>query len=218
MKKVMTEEQIEDIFSKLKSGDENVFFLESMLYNENLYLVEVYSKKYELNYDDVQDLYSDIFGKIYKNIIEGKTKASSFSRYIQTIMGKECLHRHALNSSQKDQEEIISLMSPYVENLASNKEKAIQREEEVKRESILIVITVLENISNDSNLRKKYDITKQEISIVRDFYGVNKNNTVMPIFNIAEKYGKSDLEIKAILHSAMKKIRKIDEFNIGVKL
>lgn len=217
MEKTLTNEELIDIFDKLKKKEGNKLFLEKTLYNANLNLVNIYSKKYDLDRDDTMDLYNDIFGKIYTNVFEGKTKPSSFSIYIQTTMAKECLHRHALNNSKKDQEEIIPLMSSYVDSLASNKERAMQREEEVRRQSILIVITVLENISNNLNLRKKYNITKQEISIVRDFYGINDKNNVMTIIEIGQKYNKGELEVKAILHSAMKKIRKIEEFNVGVK-
>lgn len=87
------------------------------------------------------------------------------------------------------------------------------RDEEFNRQSLLMVISILDEIARDAELRKAYKITSVQISLVRDYYGINAKNISYTVTELAEKYAMSELMVKGLLRSGMEQIRKIEELD-----
>ena len=209
-----TSEELSEIFTALKSADgkDNRAKYEAKLYDAYKPFLAYYAKKYHVRRDDAIDLYNDVFSKFYNAVWEGKQRPETFGVFVQNNLARECLHIYALKSS-KVETKSESLANPKIAMEAIVTEERREKENAYNRQSLLMVISILNEIEHDPELRQIYHITVAQIRVIKDFYGINKNNKVYSIEELAEKYQKSELEIKGLLNSGMKQIRKIEEFD-----
>lgn len=214
LKQPLTNEELSEIFTALKSADgkENRAKYEAKLYNAYKPFLAYYAKKYHVRRDDAIDLYNDVFSKFYNAVWDGKQRPETFGVFVQNNLARECLHIYAQKSS-KIETKSESLANPKIAMEAIVTEERREKENAYNRQSVLMVISILDEIEHDEELRKIYSVTAGQIRVVKDFHGINSKNKAYTIEELAKKYNKSELEIKGLLSSGMKQIRKIEEFD-----
>ena len=214
LKQPFTKDELKEIFVQLKNttNEEARAKYQALLYNAYMPFLTRFAKKYNVKDDVALDLYHDLFSKLYNTIWEGRQKPENFGIVLSNNLAKECLHAQALqNSGVRISSE--SLTNPKIAMEAIITEEKREKEKAFNRQSLLMVISILDEIEHDPELRQIYNITAGQIKVVRDFYGINEDNNVYDIEELARKYQKSELEIKGLLNSGMKQIRQIEEFD-----
>ena len=214
LKQPFTKDELKDIFAAIKSSasKESSAKYEAQLYNAYKPFLIKYAKKYKVRKDDAMDLYNDVFSKFYNAVWDGKQRPETFGVFVQNNLARECLHLYALKNSKMETKN-ESLTNPKIAMEASVVLARREKENDINRQSVLLVVSILDEIEHDEELRKMYNITINQIQVVRDYHGINSTNTTHSIEDLAKKYQKSELEIKGLLNSGMKQIRKIEEFD-----
>lgn len=206
----LTVDELEVIFNQLKSTSD--LSLQSELYNAYLPLVDLFAKKFELEHDDVHDLYNDVFSYIYNSVMQGVLNAKDYTMYFQNVMAKQCLNIQASNYDKANVTK-LSLSNRLIAREASAAVERRQKEQLIARQSILMVVSVLDEIAHDKELCQIYGLDEIHIAMVRDFHGINKTNTSYKLPEIAKKYNISESRAQAMLVATLKKIREIEELD-----
>ena len=209
-----TQDELKELFAILKASTNKEFSAryEAKLYNGYMPFLTYFAKKYKVRKEVAIDLYNDIFTKFFNAVWEGKQRPETFGIFIQNNLARECLHIYALKKSKKDIKS-ESLTNPKILMEAIITEASREKETAFNRQSLLMVVSILDEIERDKELRKMYNITVGQIKVVKDFHGINSTNTTYSIEELARKYEKSELEIKGLLNSGMKQIRQIEELD-----
>lgn len=210
IKEPLSHEELKHIFETLKKSGDSV--LEKKLYDAyKPFLIKV-AKDNGIEKSRATDLYNEVFSKLYDLIWRGKQKPENFGMLLQNTLAKECLHISAVQNEEISLQK-ESLTNQKIVREANIAEARRMRDEEFNRQSILMVISILDEIARDAELRKAYKITSVQISLVRDYYGINAKNISYTVTELAEKYAMSELMVKGLLRSGMEQIRKIEELD-----
>ena len=209
MKKIGLEvEELERIFAQLKQKNEVV--LQSRIYNAYLPLIGLMSKKFEVNEDDIHDIYNDVFSYVYNSVMRDVISAKDFTVCFQNLMAKQCVNKKTDKQNNVTKESLSSrLIVQETERVLAEREKS----QEIARRSLLMVVAILEKISNDPQLAKEYGLDKEHIKMIRDFHGINRENKSLKLIEIAQKYNITEARAKAMLVAGLKKFRELEELD-----
>ena len=84
--------------------------------------------------------------------------------------------------------------------------------QEFMHQSLMFTVDFLNEISHNSELATKYGLDETKINMVKDHVGLNGEDRPLDYHQIASKYGVSESRAVAMVASALKTIRHINEF------
>ncbi|MBQ8522460.1 MAG: hypothetical protein IJ458_02210 [Clostridia bacterium] len=198
--------ELEQLFAKVKQGYRDV---DAKIYNAYLPLIEMYSTKFNLKQEQVQDLYNDIFSYVYNNVLQGSVSPSEFTICFENILAKQCMKAQSMGSGFRS--ELLSTAN--ARRRASRKNEEQLRAKESATQSLLFIIQVLDEIASEPDLMEEYGLNAQKIAIIKDYYGLNKEHARYNVNQIVGKYNISETRARAVLVSGMKKLRDMQDFD-----
>jgi len=149
---------------------------------------------------------------MYNSVMQGILNAKDYTMYFQNVMAKQCLNMQASSYDKVDITK-LSLSNRLIAREASVAAERRKKEQLIARQSILMVVSVLDEIAHDKELCQIYGLDEVHIAMVRDFHGINKTNTSYKLPEIAKKYNISESRAQAMLVATLKKIREIEELD-----
>lgn len=195
--------KLEQLFTQIKQGKEG---LDTKIYNSYLPLVNLFSKKFGIKREKVQDLYNDVFSYVYNNVLAGMIKPSEFTVCFENLFAKQCVKIQANNESRD------IMLGGRVIKESYRQQEDNERAKEFATQSLLFVIKVLDDLSRDPELAQEYGLNEEKIAIIKDYYGLNIEHQQYKVDKLAQKYNITESRASALLVSGLKKLRKIKDF------
>lgn len=204
----LSTEELEQLFAQIKKG--NTKRAEAKIYGAYLPYVEEYAKKYEIKADQAQDIFTDIFCFLYNNVVNEVISPSDFAVSFDKLMAKQCGKIKSASSVFKSEMLSMSYARKVAKTDAEQLKKA--QEDEFATQSLLFVVQVLNELQANPELAAEKGLNEEKIAMIKDFYGINRENRRYSAVEISAKYGESGTRARAMLVSALKAIREMNEF------
>ena len=204
----LSTEQLEQLFAQIKEGKNK--HAEAKIYNAYLPYVKLYADKYGIKKDQVQDIFTDIFCFLHNNVINEVISASDFNLSFEKLMSRHC--EDFKSSKPAFNSELMSMS--YARRIAKTDAEQSKKaqEDEFATQSLLFVVQILNELQVNPELAAEKNLSEEKIAMSKDFYGINKEHRRYSPTEIAAKYGESGTRARAMLVSALKAIREMEEF------
>lgn len=196
-----------EIFAQIKATNQQQ--LGDEIYSAYLPYVEVYSNKFELSKEQVQDIYTDVFCFVYNNVLNGYITAGEFDKAFVKIMDKQC-------SKLKQETTFNSTMLglAYAKNMPSHEQE--DREiQEVKAQSYLFTVNLLNELIKNPELAEANGLTANKIEMLKDYYAINPENKAYTVKELALKYNVTESRVVAVIASSIQKLKHMQQVQVA---
>ena len=198
---------LEYVFDQIKHGDNDA---EKRLYDAYLPLVKACELKYSIPTPKMYEIYDKVFDVLHSAVIKGVVPAINFTMCVENTLRTQCY-----NFEEQRAKEFNSklLLNSYIHKSQDSQDRQMLAIKKLEVDQSLIFVTqVLAQLGSNNELAKSSGLNNNVGLMIKDFYGLNPEQTRFSVMQLARKYNISESQVQLSLVMGLKKLKEVREF------